>query len=57
MADYAKWKPVFDEREGARREYGFTAHSLHREADDPNVVIIAFRVTDLNSPVPISGNV
>jgi len=57
VADYAKWKPVFDEREGARREYGFTAHSLHREADDPNVVIIAFRVTDLNSPVPISGNV
>ena len=48
IADYARWKPVFDEHEGQRRADGFTSHSLHREADDPNVVIIAFRVTDLN---------
>jgi len=47
VADYAKWKPVFDEREGARIEHGFTAHGLGRDADDPNVIIIAFRVRDL----------
>ncbi len=47
VADYAKWKPVFDEREGARRESGFTAHGLHRDADEPNVIILAFRVRDL----------
>ena len=48
VADYAKWKPAFDEHEASRREHGFTAHSLHRDADDPNVIIVAFRVSDLN---------
>lgn len=46
--DFAKWKRVFDEHETARREYGLAAHSLHRDADDPNVLILAFRVSDLN---------
>ena len=47
VADYAKWKSVFDEHEALRREYGTVGHSLHRDADDPNVIIIAFRVSDL----------
>ena len=48
VADYARWKPVFDEHEAVRREYGFTGHSVHRDADDPSVVIIALRVTDIS---------
>ena len=48
VADYARWKPVFDEHEPLRIEYGTVGHSLHRDADDPNVIIIAFRVNDLN---------
>jgi hypothetical protein len=48
VADYAKWKPVFDEHEAMRTASGVTGHSLHREAGDPNVIIIAFRVSDLN---------
>jgi len=47
VADFGKWKPVFDEHEPARREAGATAHSVHRDAADPNVVILAFRVDDL----------
>jgi len=47
VADFAAWKPVFDDNEAARRQAGITAHSLHRDADDPNVVIIAFRVNDI----------
>ncbi len=47
VADFAAWKPVFDDHEAARRQSGVTAHSLHRDADDPNVVIIAFRVNDI----------
>ena len=48
VADYAKWKTVFDEHEALRIEHGTVGHSLHRDADDPNVIIIAFRVNDLN---------
>ena len=47
VADFAAWKPVFDELEPTRRQAGFTAHSVHRDADDPNVIIIAFRVNDI----------
>ncbi len=56
VADYAKWKTVFDEHEAVRREYGTTAHSLHRDADDPNVIIIAFRVSDLNRAKEFAGS-
>ncbi len=48
VADYAKWKPVFDDHEATRTANGFTGHSVHRDADDPNVIIIAFRVSDLD---------
>ena len=48
VADYARWKPVFDEHEALRREYGATAHSVHRDADDANVIIVALRVADVN---------
>ena len=47
VTDFSTWKPVFDEHETARREFGTTAHSVHRDADDPNVVIIAFRVASI----------
>ena len=47
VADFAAWKPVFDELEPTRRQAGFTAHSVHRDADDPNVIIIAYRVGDI----------
>ena len=47
VADFAAWKPVFDELEPIRRQAGFTAHSLHRDAEDPNVIIIAYRVSDI----------
>ncbi|MBI1885047.1 MAG: cyclase [Chloroflexi bacterium] len=47
VADYGKWKPVFDQHESARKEYGFTGHSLHRDPDDPNVLVIALRVADV----------
>lgn len=47
VEDYAKWKPAFDEHESARKGATVTSHSLHRDANDPNVVIIAFRVADM----------
>lgn len=48
VADYAKWKSAFDQHEARRTANGFTGHSIHRDADDPNVIIVAFRVSDLN---------
>ena len=47
VADYTAWKRVFDEHEPMRRAAGLTGHSLHRGNDDPSVVILAFRASDL----------
>jgi class 3 adenylate cyclase len=47
VADFEKWKAAFDEFEPARRQATVTGHSVHRDADDPSVVIVAFRVQDL----------
>lgn len=48
IADFARYKAVFDELEGARKEHGVTAHSMHRDRNDPNTVIVALRVADVN---------
>jgi hypothetical protein len=56
VADYAKWKPVFDEHETMRRAGGVTAHSVHRQPDDPNIVIVALRVSDVNKARQFAGS-
>ena len=40
VVDYDRWYPVFTEHEGVRRRHGATAHSINREATDPNSVVI-----------------
>ena len=47
VADYETWKPIFDDHEGERRDAGVIGHSLHRDAADPNVLVIALRVNDI----------
>ena len=48
VADYARWRRVFDSHAEAHREAGL--HLLHRLRDtaDPNVVVFLCRVDDLN---------
>lgn len=47
VADFGKWKCVFDADVDAQRKAGL--HVLHvlRDVDDPNLVILFFRVDDL----------
>ena len=40
VADFDKWKKVYDHHESTREQYGFTGHSIYRDASDPNVVVI-----------------
>jgi len=47
VADFDTWKRTFDENQRMRAAAGFKNHSVHRDADDPNVVVIAFRAEDL----------
>jgi len=41
VADYAKWKSVFDERESTRVQHGGKRHWIYRSADDGNDVAVS----------------
>lgn len=40
VANFDTWKRVFDRFEKLREEHGFTGYSVHRDATDPNIVVI-----------------
>ena len=43
VRDYETWKTAFDEHESVRTKFGFSGHSLYRDADDPNKVTLALK--------------
>jgi len=48
VADFAKWKPVYDAHLSARQKAGLKEEHLFRNADDPNEVLLLFSVEDLD---------
>ena len=46
VADFAKWKPVYDAHSHAREKAGLKEVHLLRNMDDPNEVILLFSVED-----------
>jgi len=41
VADYEKWRPLFDEDEARRRAAGATGvNQVYRDVDDPNTITI-----------------
>ena len=42
VADYARWKPIFDADGANRQAGGSKGGQLFRSADDPNAVVILF---------------
>lgn len=39
VAEFERWRRVFDALEPARREYGIESASVHRDAADPSEVV------------------
>ena len=56
VADFGKWKQVFDGMTGARKEHGWTGHTVLRGADDPNVVVVVNRVKSLDDAKRYGGS-
>jgi hypothetical protein len=43
VADYEKWRPVFDEDDARRRAAGASGvKQVYRDMDDPNIITIIF---------------
>jgi len=47
IADYGKWRPVFDADEGRRKAAGLTNSRVYRSADDKNEIVLIFDVADI----------
>ncbi len=47
VADFERWKRVFDSHAAAQRASGLHLERIFRNLDDPNDVVALFRVTDL----------
>lgn len=47
VADYARWKKVFDAHAAARRQAGLKLEHLLRNVEDPSEVFLMFEVEDL----------
>lgn len=47
--DYADWKRVYDEFAPVRKAKGVKAASVHRDANDPNTIIVTHQFKDMNA--------
>jgi quinol monooxygenase YgiN len=48
VANFDKWKEVFDSFTPVRKEHGWLSAIVYRDATDPNMVTIVNRVKDLD---------
>lgn len=56
VANFEEWKKVFDGMDHVRREHGFTGSTVHRDATDPNVVVIVNHVRTLDGAKKYGGS-
>lgn len=54
--DYDSWKRVYDDFASTRKEMGVIGASVHRDANDPNVVTVTHRFNDLDAATAFAGS-
>lgn len=47
VADFDRWKPVYEAHQTAREDAGLTVLNLWCTEDDPNEIVILFEATDV----------
>jgi hypothetical protein len=47
VANFEKWRKVYDRLERIREQHGFFGHSIYRDASDPNIVLILNHAKDM----------
>ena len=56
VADFSKWKTVFEEMDALRKAHGWTGYTILRDATDPNTVVIVNRMGDLDEAKRYGGS-
>ena len=49
VADFDRWKAVFDGMAAARRDHGIVGSSVHRDVEDPSVVVTILSAATLDA--------
>ncbi len=49
VSDYVNWKRVYDEFASVRKVKGVTAASVHRDTNDPDIIVITHQFEDMNA--------
>ncbi|MBK9014396.1 MAG: hypothetical protein IPM82_10065 [Saprospiraceae bacterium] len=56
VADFAKWKPVFDAHAQARTDAGLTIISVLQDKTNPNIVLVSTKASDLQKARDFSSS-
>ena len=56
VADYAKWKPAYDAHDSARVANGLHNYIIARGTEDPNMVMVAMRMDDVDKAKAMAGS-
>ncbi len=49
VSDYVNWKRAYDEFAAVRKVKGVTAASVHRDPNDPDIIVITHQFEDMNA--------
>ena len=56
VANFEQVKSVFDSMEKTRLEHGWAGHTVHRDAADPNIVVVVSRVMSIEGAKRYGGS-
>jgi quinol monooxygenase YgiN len=56
VANFEQWKSVFDSMQKTRLEHGWAGYSVHRDAADPNIVVVVSRVMNIEGAKRYGGS-
>lgn len=56
VGDYGNWKRVYDEFASVRKKEGVTAASVHRDPNDPNIIIVVHQFKDMKAAMRFANS-
>ena len=56
VSDYNNWKRAYDQFASVRKENGVTAASVHRDAHNPDTIIITHKFKDMKAATEFANS-
>ena len=56
VSNYGNWKRVYDDFASVRKELGVKGASVHRDANDPNMITVTHQFNDMNAATALANS-